>query len=128
MYLARGKQPLGMPFNAEVSLMEGVEGRYQTPERRRRAAMYVPPAATWVLLAGERIYELCKSDHDRKDGAGGSTSDCGEWLWKKGRGYSLERWAFWKQQFSEIATTQGLKDDVKDIAARAAAAMEKTEG
>lgn len=125
MYLARGKQPIGMPFHAEVSLMQGIEVPCQTPEQQRQAAMYVPPAATWILLAGERIYELCKNDHDRKDSDPGLGD---EWLWGKGRGYSLGRWAFWKKRFGEIATTQGLKDDVKDIAARAASEMEKIEG
>jgi len=89
MYLARGKKPIGMPFHAEVSLMQGVEVPCQTPEQHRRAAMYVPPAATWVLLAGESIHELCKSDYNRKDGAPGSTPEGDEWRWGKGRGYSL---------------------------------------
>lgn len=39
-----------------------------------------------------------------------------EWLWGKGRGYSLGRWAFWKERFGETATTQGLLDSVKDLA------------
>ncbi len=128
MYLALGRQSIGMPFHAEVSLMQGIEVPCQTLEQQRRAVMYVPPAATWVLLAGERIYELCKIDHDRKDGGPGSTPNGSEWLWGKGRGYSLARWAFWKKRFSEIATTQELKDSVKDIAARAASEMERIEG
>lgn len=123
MYLAHGRQPIGMPFHAEVSFMQGIEVSCQTPEQLRCAAMYVPPAATWVLLAGKSIYELCKIDHDyRKDG-GPPTS-----LWGQGRGYSLDRWAFWKKRFGEIAKTQGLKDEVKDIAARASLEMEKIEG
>jgi hypothetical protein len=128
MYLARGKQPIGMAFHAEVSFIQSVEVPCQTPEQQRRAGMYVPPAATWVLLAGQSIHELCKSDYHRKDGAPGSVWDGDEWLWGKGRGYSLGRWTFWKKRFGEIATTQGLKDDVKDIAARAASEMGIIEG
>ena len=128
MYFAHGRQQIGMSFHAEVSLMHGIEVPYQTPEQHRRAMMYVPPAATWILLAGEEIYGLCKNDHDRQDGAPGSTFDTDEWLWGKSRGYSLGRWAFWKKRFSEIATTRDLKDGVKEIAEKAAAKMEMIEG
>lgn len=128
IYLAHGRQPIGMTFHAEVSLMHGVEVPCQTPEQHRRALMYVPPAATWILLAGKNIYELCKNDHDRKDGDPGSTPDGDEWLWGKSRGYSLGRWAFWKKRFSEIATTRELDEGVKDIAARATSEMKNIEG
>ena len=127
-YLALGRHPIGMPFHAEVSLMQGIEVPCQTLEQQQRAATGVPQAATWVILAGERIYELCKIDYDRKDGAPGSTWIGDEWLWGKGRGYSLGRWALWKKRFREIATIQELKDGVKDIAARAASEMERIEG
>lgn len=128
IYLARAKQsPGGMPFHAEVSLMHGVEVPYVTPEQQRYAAMYVPAAATWILLAGQRIYELCKSDYNRKDGAPGLSRDENEWLWGKGRGYSLGRWAFWKKRFGEIRTTPGLQDGVRDLAARAISEMGQIE-
>lgn len=42
-------------------------------------------------------------------------------------GYSLGRWAFWEKRFGEIATTQGLLDSVKDLAARAVSEMGKIE-
>ena len=100
----------------------------QTLEQHQRAAMYVPPAATWVLFAGQSIYELCKINHDRRDGAPGSTLYGDGWLWGKGRGYSLGRWGFWKKRFGEIATTKELKDSVRDIAARAASKMEEMGG
>ncbi|MCJ1462811.1 hypothetical protein MMC07_001414 [Pseudocyphellaria aurata] len=118
MYLAKGKQPIGMYFHAEISLMLGIEVPYETLDQQRRAAMYVPLAATWILLAGKELYELCKNDYDRKDGAPGCTPYGEEWLRGKGRGYSLGRWALWKKRFGEIALTQGLPDDVKDISAR----------
>jgi hypothetical protein len=120
MYFARGKQPIGMAFHAEVSLMLGVEVSWQTPEQQRDAIMYVPPAATWILIAGEKIHALCKVDHERRDGAPGCTRYYDEWLWGKGRGYSLERWALWKKRFHEISATQGLKDSIRIIAAKAA--------
>lgn len=114
-----------MTFHAEVSLMHGIEVPYQTPDQQRCSKMYVPLAATWMLHAGEKIYQLCKSDYDRKDGAPGSIGD--EWLWSKGRGYSLERWALWKKRFGEIAMTDGLQDGVKEFAARASSEMGQIE-
>lgn len=126
MHLARGKQPVGMSFHAEISLMQGIEVPYQTSEQQGRGVMNVPPAATWILLAGEKIHELCKSDHDRKDGAPGSVP-ANEWLWGKGRGFSVGRWELWQKRFGEIAGTQGLRDDVRDLAARANSEMERIE-
>jgi len=114
LYLAHGLQPIGMSFHAEVSFMEGIEVPYGTPEQQRRAPTNVPPAATWILLAGEKIYELCKSNLDRKD--------------DKGRGYTLARWALWKKRFGEIANTEQLNGSVKHIAARAFSEMKRIEG
>lgn len=114
LYLAHGRQPIYMSFHAEVGLMEGVEVPYQTPEQQRRAPTNVPPAATWILLAGEKIYELCQNSHDRKD--------------DQGRGYSLERWALWKRRFGEIANIQALTAGVKDIASKAVVEMNRIEG
>ena len=114
LFLAHGRQSIGMPFHAEVSLMEGIEEPYQTPQQQRRAATNVPPAATWILLAGEKIYELCTKDYDRDD--------------DQGRGYSLERWALWKKRFRETAENQALTDAFKDIASRAASEMERIAG
>lgn len=126
MCLARGNQVIGMLFHAKVSLGEVIEVACQTPDQQRLAAMYVPPATTWILLAGERLYEVCKSDLNREDGAIGYVP-LDVWLWGKGQGYSLEWWAFWKKGFGEIATTQGLLDGVKDLAARAVSEMDKIE-
>lgn len=111
LYLAHGQRDIGMPFHAEVSLMDGVQEPYQTQEQQRRAATNVPPAATWILLAGEKIYELCKN---RKA--------------EKGRGFSLRRWALWKEKFGEIAANEGLDDRVRDFASRAALEMGRVEG
>ena len=127
MYLAIGEKDKGMAFHAEVSLMQGVEVPYQTPEQQRRALISVPPAATWVLLAGKSTHKLCKISHNRQDGAPGSTPSGNEWLWGKRRGYSSGRWGLWKSRFSESATTQGLADSVKEIAARASSEMDKIE-
>lgn len=79
-YLVNGKQDIGMAFHAEISLMQGIEVPRQTPEQQRRALMSVPPASTWVLIAGKSIYELCNLDHNRQDGTPGSTPIGDDWL------------------------------------------------
>ena len=110
LYLSYGQKDIGMSFYAEVSLLEGIEVLYQTPEQKRRAATVVPPAATWIVLAGGKVYELCKSGKD-----------------DEGRGFSMGRWALWKERFGKIATNQELGDDIRDIASKAAAEMEELE-
>lgn len=126
-YLVEGRQPIGMSWHAEISLMQGIEVPCQTSEQQRRAALYVPPAATWMTLGGGKIHDLCKIDQDRKDGAAGSTWEGDEWLWGKGRGYSMERWAFWKLRFNELASAPGLMDNIKDPAKKAAERMSQIE-
>lgn len=126
IYLAQGKQLIAMLFYAEISLMQGIKDPCQTPDKQRLAAMYVPPAATWIFLTGEIIYEHCKNDFNCIDGAPGLILD-DDWLWGNGKGYSLGRWAFWKKRFGKIAMTQGLLDSVKDLATIAVSEMGKIE-
>ena len=110
----------GMLFYAEPCLREALEGPYDTPEPRHRAAMYIPPAATWILLAGESLYRLCRNDHLRCDDAYAGSDGR---LWWNGRGFSLQRWAFWKQRFRETPADEGLESSVEDYARRAAEEM-----
>jgi hypothetical protein len=58
----------------------------------------------------------------------GATQPGDEWLWVKARGFSLDRWTLWKKRFGEIAMTEELTDELKELAARAAFEMEKIEG
>lgn len=124
-YLSRVPSETGMSLYAELCLIEAVEGPYETPERRYRAAMYVPPAAIWILLVGERLYRLCKDDYHRKDR---TSTDGIQWLGWNGRGFSLKRWAFWKQGFCDITATEGLESRVRDYARRAVDEMGRIEG
>ena len=114
LHLAHGRLSVGMPFHAEISLIEGIEVPYQTPEQQRRAVTNVPPAATWVLLAGGEMHELCTNDYKRQD--------------DRGRGYSLWRWALWTKRFREIAENQELEDVVTDVASKAAFEMGRIAG
>ncbi|KAE8381114.1 hypothetical protein BDV26DRAFT_289817 [Aspergillus bertholletiae] len=121
-YLNRVPHVTSWSSYSEDCLMQALEGPYETPEPRARAAMYVPPAATWILLAGDRIYSLCKNEYGRSEITSG-----GDQFWWRGRGFSLQRWAFWKQRFGEIAAAEGLDDHVLGYARKAIAEIERIE-
>ncbi|KAL8671695.1 MAG: hypothetical protein Q9168_003817, partial [Polycauliona sp. 1 TL-2023] len=111
LFFHYGEVDLGMSFHADVSLEEGIEQEPpQTPEQLRYARTDVPPAATWILIAGQDIYDLCKSREV-----------------VRGRQYDLGRWAFWKTRFRAIAVNEGLTDDVKGYARRAVSRMTEIE-
>lgn len=103
-----------MSQHAEVSLLQGIEVPCETLEQQQRASVVIPPAATWIVLAGEEIYALCNTDHARND--------------RQGRGYSLRRWAAWKASFGRIMSNDALSDDVRDVAGKAISEMERIEG
>lgn len=109
-------------FHAEVCLNEALEGPYETPSPQARASMYIAPAATWILLAGEKIYELCKENYKRIDG--GVNRD--GFLWT-GTGFSLPRWKFWKQRLSEISQDTTLEETLRTQARNASTEMERFE-
>lgn len=127
MYLDRGKLSANMPYHALCGITSGIEAGYQTPEDYRDGAIYIPSAATWFLIAGKKIYELCKSNYRRKDSSRYLAKEKKDYQWRGDNGYCLERWAFWRKRFGEIKMTQGLQDDVKDIAGRAFIKMGEVE-
>lgn len=131
--LSRVPTMTGMSFHAECCLGQALEGPYETPEPQYHGAMYVPSAATWILLAGERLYRLCKDDYQRRDStsAGGgerlSGNGGGGRLSGNGSGFTLKRWAFWKQRFHDITATAEFDSSVRNYAKRAADEMKRIE-
>jgi hypothetical protein len=117
-----GDPSMGMSFYIEPCMREALEGRYGTPRPQACAAMYVPPAATWILLAGGKIYQLCRDDYQRKDGR-----LVGHGLAWEGYGFSLDRWALWKQKFGDTMRSEGLESTVQEYARNAAREMERIE-
>lgn len=106
LYLAHGLKDIGMSFHAEVAFWHAFELPYDTPDRQRFAKQDVPQAATWMLLATEKIYDLCKKGEFR---------------------YSLEGWTMWKRRFHEIARNTALLASVREIALKAALRMKEVE-
>lgn len=98
---------------AEACLQEAVEHSGAISRPREHAAMFGPPAAAWILIAGERIYQLCKENYKRENVANGIEHG----------GFSLERWAYWKQKFFEMAESEEMEDNARDYARKTGEAM-----
>lgn len=66
---------------------------------------WVPAAHQWIKYCAYELYV--------QDGDMGS-----EWpsKWKGKKGWSKERWAFWKQRFQWVTTLSPLKDSTREIA------------
>lgn len=96
---------------------------YKTEQQQRLGATYLPPTASWIHFAGNRIYNLCKKYYDRLDVRAGSTLIGSVWLWRKGRGYSSGRWAFWIRRLNEKSITQILNKRLREMAVKAASGM-----
>jgi len=80
-------------------MYEGVDWPYDdTRELREMWRMYLPPAATWIMIAGSKIRELCFMDQLPEDDNKHSVQS--QW---GGRTYCSGRWTFWKRRFWELA-------------------------
>ena len=109
LYLSQGKKDLGMAWHAEVSFRVALVEPHETPEQQYWAGLLVPVAATWLIQAATKIYDLCQNSNGV-------------------RGYSLRRWAFWKRRFLEIAAHEDLMISTRNMASRAASGMDTVDG
>lgn len=48
-------------------------------------------------------------------------------LWKGAKGYSLDRWAWWKKRWEELRQNEALSDDAREAARQSEVAMSKAE-
>lgn len=110
-YLAHGNRDLGMSFHAGNDLVHALDETYTTVSEHTHdcaqlcAQVLVPPAATWMLLAASKIYQLCKQNTKRP--------------------FNMERWNAWRQKLQEIGTGTGLDSEVCSIAMKATCAMDR---
>lgn len=82
----------------------------------------IPFAAQWIEISGSNIFQHSKG---RKDNGGGNR------VKRKGiefKGFSPERWAFWKQSFKSISTFDQTDATTQRIADETGELMEKLEG
>ena len=90
-----------MAWHAEVSFSVALDDPHDTPEQQYWTELLVPAAATWFIQAATKFADMCRDSNGV-------------------RGYSLERWAFWKRRFLEIATHEDLMISIRSVASRAA--------
>ncbi|KAL8828457.1 MAG: hypothetical protein Q9191_002576 [Dirinaria sp. TL-2023a] len=81
------------------------------------------PASQWISHAGEAIYGLCKAGTEQPATASMAARGSG---WSGPLGYSLERWAFWRDRFESIGN-ELLGTRTGKAAANAARAMKAIE-
>jgi hypothetical protein len=106
-------------FPASIAMEEGLDKPYdETRELKEEWRMYVPPAATWVLIAGSKIHELCLMDQLPEDDNQHSVRS--RW---GGRTYCQERWVFWKQRFQQLAEDTAIDARCQGYAKQAFEAM-----
>ncbi|KAH7372255.1 hypothetical protein BKA66DRAFT_513831 [Pyrenochaeta sp. MPI-SDFR-AT-0127] len=115
--LSRVPEMVDLSIYAEVCLQEAVEHPGTMIQPREHAAMFGPPAVAWIFLAGKRIYQLCKQNYKRDHIASGIEQS----------GFSLERWAFWKRRFFEIARSEEVEVSARGYARKASEAMSAVE-
>ena len=108
-YLVRNfENDVSMACYVGESLHQGVVEPCETPEQQYTAVVYLPPAATWILIAGEKLHQLCKGDDRAR---------------RMKLQFSLEKWALWRRRFGEIAAAGLLDGRLLDFASRAADEM-----
>ena len=125
LFLSGEPDPTRLSFFASVALIDGLEVSY-SQEQIQQATMYIPPAATWIRLAGPSIHKLCVDRHDANATCRFLEPGC-TWEWAGGKGFSLERWQFWKRKLAELAAEQSLDEHLRAIAQGAEASMDRTE-
>lgn len=82
--------------------------------------MYIPPAATWILIAGRQTRELCSLKELPE--TANQHSIRSQWC---GRTYCSWRWQSWKQRFQRLAEDTAMDDQCQRHAKQAYDAMDK---
>lgn len=58
--MAHSDSDFDVSFPATIAMEDGINRTYDdSRELQEQWRMYIPPAATWMLIAGSKILELC---------------------------------------------------------------------
>ncbi len=84
----------------------------------------VPAAAVWVVFAEKAVKfnSVGYAQHQHDGGTGRLPWSVGP-LWKGRRGFSLERWGFWRERFGVVRAVEGVANFTRGWADRAWIAM-----
>jgi hypothetical protein len=78
-------------------------------------------AAQVFLYAASELYRRCK------EGPKEGIPNKKDVLWKGEKGFSLERWGFWRERWSVFAKSEGLSHEARGVAQKAFDAMKEVE-
>ncbi|KAI0388162.1 hypothetical protein F5Y04DRAFT_275013 [Hypomontagnella monticulosa] len=92
--LSNSSNMSGMAFYVSGCMGELQSDPDITPEMRYRSALYVPAAAAWITISGQKIYELCKNM---------------EWS------LDQDKWESWERSLGEIAVDDQVKPEIQEI-------------
>jgi hypothetical protein len=84
------------------------------------AQLYIPAAAAFVTIAGDKIYDLCV----REERTTASGRERGV-LFKEENRLTVQRWQFWKSKFAEFSSMDGVGEECRESAGEAVTSMEK---
>ncbi|KAH0015931.1 hypothetical protein KCU78_g8022, partial [Aureobasidium melanogenum] len=119
--MARSDGNLDVSFPASIAMEMGVDRPYDnTRELQEEWCMYIPPAATWILIAGSKIREPCFMDELPE--AANQHSIRSQW---GGRTYCSRRWEFWKRRFKHLGEDTAIDDRCQGFTKQAYDAMDE---
>lgn len=119
--MVRSDGNFSVTFPASIAMEMGVDRPYDnTRELQEEWRMYIPPAATWILIAGSKIRGLCFTD-ELPETANQHSIRC-RW---GGRTFCSRRWDFWKRRFQQLAEDTAIGDRCQGYAKQAYDAMDK---
>jgi hypothetical protein len=125
LFLSGQPDPTRLSFFVCVALIDGLEVSY-SQDQIQQVSMYLPPAATWMRLAGASIHNLCVDRYKFSATCRFLEAGC-TWEWTGGQEFCLERWQFWKRRLGKLASEQSLDEQLRSIANEAEASMDSHE-
>lgn len=109
----------GMHTYADLALEMALELSHDSRTSREYTWQYlILPAATWILIAGQKIHQLCHSDVPEA-----STGFTTHRQWS--RNFCSERWSLWREQMHRLAEPPGVEEKHRGLARRAAIRMDE---
>jgi hypothetical protein len=84
----------------------------------------IPAAAQWIKHVGQRLYEM----EGELAGEGDWQNDRFNVKWTGSKGWSKERFAFWRERFEWMTTITALEKSTQRIARECAGRMKEIEG
>lgn len=106
--LIRAEHDFYMQYFAWTAMDEGLESGYDPENLEQEWKVLIPPAATWILIAAEKMHVLCKKGYRNIEPA-------------------PEKWSLWRESFLTLSTSSKLDDRCRDLCVRAARRMAEIE-